>query len=86
MITFGRPDSWYEDLEKIRTTDAYLFKVGICILNDDEVMAVRWLRNKFGYGMMDCKRMVHEIKNTYSTQQLKGILKYIQKHNPEYTI
>lgn len=77
---------WYETLDYIKSNDTCMYKMALYILNDDEYLAIEFLKSKFGFGSAVCHRIFLEIKKTYSVLQLRGLVKYIEKHTPEYAI
>ena len=77
---------WYETLDYIKSNDTCMYKMALYILNDDEYLAIEFLKSKFGFGSTNCHRIFLEIKKTYSVLQLRGLVKYIEKHTPEYAI
>ena len=77
---------WYETFDYIKSNDSCMYKMALYILNDDEYLAIEFLKSKFGFGAADCHRIFLEIKKTYSVLQLRGLVKYIEKHTPEYAI
>ena len=77
---------WYETLDYIKSNDPCMYKMALYILNDAEYLAIEFLKSKFGFRSANCHHIFLEIKKTYSVLQLRGLVKYIEKHTPEYAI
>jgi len=85
-IRFGKPKNFNNVVSEIREDDKLFFKIFSRVHNDDEREACKFIRQKYGFGMMDCKMVIHSIKEQLDNNQITNLLKYISEHNPEYAI
>lgn len=85
-IRLGPPDNIIDIISQIRENDELFFKIFIRIHNDDMKGAYSIIRNMSVYGFMDCRYVVARIKEIYNPNQIKALLAYISKENPEYVI
>ena len=53
---------WYETLDYIKSNDPCMYKMALYILNDDEYLAIEFLKSKFGFRSANCHRIFLEIK------------------------
>ena len=85
-IRLGRPPRFDSVVEQIREDDKLFYKIFSRVHNDDMKEASLIVRKLSGFGLMDCRMVIHEIKRVYDEKQMVSLLKYIETHNPEFAI
>ena len=85
-IRIGNPKNIDSVISTIREDDKLFYRIFARVEKDKPKEAYKIIRDKFEYSFMDARMVIHRIKNIYDQKQIINLLKYIEKHNPEYMI